>query len=581
MEFTVWAPRAERVDLVLDDGPLSMARHPDDWFTVDADAPHGSRYGYSLDSGPARPDPRGPWLPEGVHAPGRVYDHSEFVWTDATWRGRPWFEAVLYELHVGTFTPEGTFDAAAGHLPHLVALGVTHVELMPVCAFDGVAGWGYDGVAAWSVHEPYGGPDGLKRFVDSAHGMGLAVILDVVHNHLGPSGNYLNEFAPFSTDRVRTPWGDAVNLDGQGSDGVRDYFVDSVRAWLRDFHADGVRLDAVHELHDTRALTFLEELGDAVRQLSSELSRPLVTVAESDRNDPRTVQPSDVGGIAMTAQWDDDVHHALHAWLTGENQAYYADFALDPAASLDSVFSGGFFHAGTYSSFRGRVHGRPLAGTGVTGTDLVASLQTHDQIGNRAHGERLSQLVPHSRLAAGAALLLLGPFVPMLFMGEEWAASTPWLFFSAFPDPALAAAVTEGRQAEFAEHGWARSGVPDPQDPATVRRSVLDWSEPARPPHSAMLTWYRQLIALRHTHPDLRDPELREGTLTVDGPLAVMRRGSFTVVASLAEREMSVAVPAATEVVAGYDSAGGPVRVRNADGDHRVDLPPGAVGVVR
>lgn len=579
--FRVWAPRAQQVDLVLGDRRLPMDERPDGWFAVEAGATHGSHYGFSLDSGPVRPDPRGPWLPDGVHAPGRWYDHTAFSWSDTAWRGRDWSDSVLYEVHVGTFTAEGTFDAAVDHLSHLVELGVTHVELMPVCAFDGDAGWGYDGVAVWSVHQPYGGPDGLKRFIDAAHGAGLGVILDVVHNHLGPSGNYLSEFAPFTTDRVRTPWGEAVNLDGPGSDGVRAYFIDSVRAWLKDFHADGVRLDAVHELHDTRAVTLLEELGTTVHQMADERGRPLVIVAESDRNDPATVQPVARGGLGMTAQWDDDVHHALHAWLTGEAQGYYADFAADPAAALGAAYSGGFFHAGTYSSFRGRVHGRGLAGTGVTGANLVASLQTHDQVGNRAHGERLSHLVPTSHQAAGAALLLLGPFVPMLFMGEEWAASTPWLFFSSFPDPTLAASVTHGRRAEFADHGWMGAAPPDPQAPATVERSVLDWSERMGAPHAAMLAWYRQLIALRHEHAELRDPELRAGALVVDGPLALMRRGQFTVVASLAESSTSVPVPGAADVVAACTWGGGAAWVDRRGGAPTVKLPRESVAVVR
>ncbi len=564
--FEVWAPHARAVDLALDGTRTPLSPGCDGWFGTDIVAGHGDAYGFSVDGGPVRPDPRGVWLPDGVHSPGRAYDHGLFRWTDARWAGQAWDDAVLYELHVGTFTREGTFDAAAGRLDHLVEVGITHVELMPVAAFDGTAGWGYDQVALWSVHEPYGGPDGLKRFVDAAHSHGLAVLLDVVHNHVGASGNHLGEFGPYLTDRVRTPWGEAVNLDGPGSDQVRAFLIGSVEAWLRDFHADGVRLDAVHEMHDERAITFLEELSGRVDTLAEKLGRPLVVVAESDRNDPRTVMSRRDRGLGMTAQWDDDVHHALHAWLTGEAQGYYADFAADPPAALQAVYSGAFFHAGTYSSFRGRTHGRPVDTSRVPGHAFVASLQTHDQVGNRARGDRLGSLVPPSHLAAGAALLLLGPFVPMLFMGEEWAASTPWQFFSSFPDPALAAMVTAGRRAEFAEHGWSDAEVPDPQDPATAQRSRLDWSEIDEPEHRQMLDWYRTLIALREDYPELRDPRLDHVHLLVDSEHALLSRGGFRVAVNLAGDPWLVDLDATARMVAAFlvpDEAFGNVGTRH------------------
>ena len=579
-EVGVWAPRAQRVDLLLGSGTVAMTGAEDGWFRTHVEAEHGDGYAFSLDGGPARPDPRATWLPDGVHSPGRFYDHDRFDWSDAHWAGRRWADAVVYELHVGTFTESGTFDDAAERLDHLSSLGVTHVELMPVAALDGVAGWGYDGVAPWSVHEPLGGPDGLKRFVDAAHARGLAVLVDVVHNHLGPSGNYLADFGPYFTDRVTTPWGNAVNLDDVGSDQVRAYLLGSVQAWLRDFHADGVRLDAVHELHDNRALTFLEELAARVDALAEQLGRPLVVVAESDRNDPATVLPRRQHGLGMTAQWDDDVHHALHTWLTGESQGYYADFADDPARALRAVFSGAFFHAGTFSSFRGRTHGRPLDAHAVPGWRFVASLQTHDQVGNRAQGDRLSALVPPGRLAAGAALLLLGPFVPMLFMGEEWGASTPWQFFSSFPDPELAAAVTAGRRAEFGSHGWAERDVPDPQDPATLRRSRLNWSEPGTEPHAAMLQWYRTLIALRHAHPELRDPALPDVGLALDADTAVMARGPFRVVAWLGHAETAVPVPGAEQVVASFGTGDTP-RLDTDGATTHVVMPGESVAVLR
>ena len=578
-KIAVWAPNATAVDLVLDSGRVPMAGD-DGWFGAQVDVAHGERYGFSLDGGDTRPDPRATWLPEGVHKPGRVYDHDRFDWTDDEWAGRSWPDAIVYELHVGTFSPQGTFDGVIDRLAHLISLGVTHIELMPVAALDGVAGWGYDGVAPWSVHEPLGGPDGLKRLVDAAHAAGLAVLLDVVHNHLGPSGNYLAEFGPYFTDRVTTPWGDAVNLDAPGSDEVRDYLLGSVLSWLRDFHLDGVRLDAVHELHDTRALTFLEEIAAEVDELSTQLGRTLVVVAESDRNDPRTVAPRASNGLGMTAQWDDDVHHALHTWLTGESQGYYADFALDPAAAVQAVFSGAFFHAGTFSTFRGRTHGRPMDPATVPGWRFVASLQTHDQVGNRAQGDRLTTLVAPGRLAAGAAMLLLGPFVPMMFMGEEWGASTPWQFFSSFPDPDLAASVTAGRRAEFGSHGWDESDVPDPQDPATLERSRLDWDETRVQPHAALLDWYRTLTSLRHSDPALRDGALPV-PISVEGDLAVMTRGPFRVVAWIGSTTTTVPVPGSGQVVAAFAAGKQQPHLVDAGDDAGVLLPAESVAVLR
>jgi len=551
MTAALWAPYASSVDVV-----VGTQRHPaqrDDrgWFTAAVHPAHGETYGFVVDGRDPRPDPRGCWLPDGVHLPGRWYDHAGFGWTDDGWSATPWEQAVVYELHIGTFTDEGTFDGAVEHLPDLADLGVTHVEIMPVSAFDGTDGWGYDGVAPWSVHEPYGGPDGLKRFVDAAHAHGLAVVVDVVHNHLGPSGNYLADYGPYFTDRVTTPWGDAVNLDGPGSDQVREWLLGSVAAWLVDFHADGVRLDAVHELHDGRALTFLEEVAALVDRLADEQGRPLVCVAESDRNDPRTVLPRP-DGLGMTAQWDDDVHHALHVWLTGEAQGYYADFAADASQALRSVFAGAFFHTGTFSSFRGRVHGRAVDTAVLDGTRFVASLQTHDQVGNRAQGDRLTHLVPTQRLAAGAALLLLGPFVPMLFMGEEWAASTRWQFFTSFPDEELAQAVSDGRRSEFGDHGWAAADVPDPQDPQTVETSRLRWGERSVEPHASMLAWYRTLLRLRAGEPDLRDPSLPV-ELTADADQVTMRRGPLTVRAWLTGEQRTPGED--DEVVASYPGA--------------------------
>ncbi|MEV5906648.1 malto-oligosyltrehalose trehalohydrolase, partial [Streptomyces sp. NPDC052127] len=471
MQFEVWAPQAERVTLQCDGVTRALERDPEraGWWTGEAEAADGTRYGFAVDDGPVRPDPRSRRQPDGPDGLSAVVDQARHEWR-TQWSGRPLPGAVLYELHVGTYTPGGTLDAAAERLGHLAELGVTHVELMPVCAFPGRHGWGYDGVSPWAVHEPYGGPEALKRFVDRAHALGLGVVLDVVHNHLGPSGNYLPVFGPYFTETHHTPWGAAINLDAPGSDEVRAYLVGSALAWLRDYRLDGLRLDAVHALADTRACHFLEELSTAVDALAAETGRPLFLIAESDLNDPRLITPRRAGGLGLHAQWNDDFHHALHTALTGESQGYYADFARAPFAALAKTLTGGFFHDGTYSGFRGRHHGRPLDRTRLPAHRLLGYTQTHDQIGNRAQGDRLSASLSPGLLACAAALTLTAPFTPMLFMGEEWAAGTPWQYFTDHTDPELAEAVRRGRRREFAAHGWAEEDVPDPQDPATRER---------------------------------------------------------------------------------------------------------------
>ncbi|MFE4670273.1 malto-oligosyltrehalose trehalohydrolase [Streptomyces sp. NPDC056716] len=532
MQFEVWAPQAERVTLECAGRTRAMERDPGraGWWTGEAEAADGTRYGFALDGGPVRPDPRSRRQPDGPDGLSAVVDQARHAW-HAHWPGRPLPGAVLYELHVGTYTPEGTLDAAAARLEHLSELGVTHVELMPLCPFPGRHGWGYEGVSLWAVHEPYGGPDALKRFVDRAHALGLGVVLDVVHNHLGPSGNYLPEFGPYLTDTHHTPWGSAVNLDAPGSDEVRAHLLGSALAWLRDYRVDGLRLDAVHALADTRAYPFLEELSEAVDALAAEVGRPLFLIAESDLNDPRLITPRARGGLGVHAQWSDDFHHALHTTLTGESQGYYADFARAPFAALAKTLTGGYFHDGTYSGFRGRHHGRPLDRTRVAAHRLLGYAQTHDQIGNRAQGDRLSATLSPGLLACAATLTLTGPFTPMLFMGEEWAATTPWQFFTDHTDPQLADAVRRGRRREFASHGWAEDDVPDPQDPATRDRSCLDWSEPGSEPHARVLAWYRRLIAVRRDHPDLTNPDLSDLKVAYDETTRwlAFRRGDICV----------------------------------------------------
>ncbi|ANP50238.1 maltooligosyltrehalose trehalohydrolase [Streptomyces griseochromogenes] len=562
MQFEVWAPQADRVTLHCEDATRTLERDPErvGWWTGQARARDGSRYGYALDDGPVLPDPRSRRQPDGPDGLSAVVEHGRYTWRSA-WAGRDLPGAVLYELHVGTYTREGTLDAAAARLEHLVELGVSHVELMPLCPFPGRHGWGYEGVSPWAVHEPYGGPEALKRFVDRAHELGLGVVLDVVHNHLGPSGNHLPRFGPYFTDTHHTPWGAAVNLDAPGSDEVRAYFLGSALAWLRDYRIDGLRLDAVHALHDTRACTFLEELSAAVDGLAGELGRPLFLVAESDLNNPRIITPRAENGLGLHAQWNDDFHHAVHTALTGESQGYYADFARDPFAALAKTLTGGYFHDGTYSGFRDRGHGRPLDRSRVAAHRLLGYSQTHDQVGNRAQGDRLPALLSPGLLACAAALTLTAPFTPMLFMGEEWAAGTPWQFFTDHTDPELAEAVRRGRRREFAQHGWAEEDVPDPQDPATRERSCLDWSEPEREPHARVLAWYRRLIALRREQPDLTDPDLADTKVAYDREARwlAFRRGDVRVAVNLGKE--AAAIPLGSrraQVLAAWDPVAAP-----------------------
>jgi maltooligosyltrehalose trehalohydrolase len=541
MRFEVWVP-AKTVRIAVSGQERAMERDDDGWWRLDVpSAGPGDDYAYVLpDAASPLPDPRSPWQPQGVHGPSRVYDHSAFAWTDQAWTGRQLPGAILYEMHIGTFTPEGTFDAAIARLDHLVDLGVDLVELLPVNAFNGDYNWGYDGVCWYAPHQPYGGPDGLKRFVDAAHARGLGVVLDVVYNHFGPSGAYAPMFAPYLSSHGSNPWGDSINLDGPLSDEVRRYIADNVLMWLRDYHIDGLRLDAVHALVDHSAINLLEQLAVEVESLSAHLGRPLSLIAESDLNDPKLITPREAGGLGLTAQWDDDVHHALHTLLTGERQGYYGDFgSLD---CLQTVLEGAFFHAGTWSSFRQRRHGRPVSRSYVPGHRFVAFLQNHDQIGNRAVGDRLSALLSPGLLKVGATLLLTAPFTPMLFMGEEWAASSPWQFFTSHPEPELAAAVRTGRRREFAAHGWAEADVPDPQDPATFERSKLDWDEIAKPSHAEIFDLYKRLIGLRRAQPDLSDPWLSRVEVWHGDQFVVIRRGGCVVAANLAPVTQTVSL---------------------------------------
>lgn len=573
----LWSPYASSVELVTDTGRTPMNRADGDWWTCDAVLGDGDSYAFSLDGGDPRPDPRGAALPEGPNGWSQWYDAGAFDWTDDAWTGRELAGSVIYETHVGTFTPDGTLDSAVERLPHLVDLGVDVVELLPLGSFPGQHNWGYDGVAPYSVHEAYGGPAALARFVDAAHGHGLAVCLDVVYNHLGPDGNYLGEVGPYFTDKHATPWGQGLNLDGPDSDEVRRWVLDNVQQWLRDFHVDGLRLDAVHELHDESALHVLEEMAREVDQLAAATGRVRWLVAESDRNDPRTVTPRGeglaVGGQGLDGQWADDIHHALHVALTGETQGYYYDFTGPEA--LPKVLGTPFFHDGTHSTFRGRRHGRPVDAETVPGWRFVASLQTHDQVGNRALGDRLSgaQLgLETGVLACGAAMLLTSPYTPMLFMGEEWGARTPWQFFTDHTNPEIARLTAEGRRGEFGSHGWAADDVPDPQDPATFTNSKLDWSEPSRAPHRRLLGWYRDLLALRRAEPDLRDARLGGSDVSWTDRRLSVRRGGHLVLVNLSGSSWDV--DATGEVALSWEPD---VTVQ----DGRVSVPAGTAVVLR
>jgi len=541
------------------------------WWMADvADAGPGTDYGFRVDGGPMRPDPRSAWQPAGIDGPSRLVDHGAFAWHDQEWRGLHLPSAVLYELHIGTFTPAGTFDGAIERLDHLVDLGVDGVELLPVAEFSGDRGWGYDGVDLFAPHHAYGGPDGLKRLVDACHARGLGVVMDVVYNHLGPAGNYLAEFGPYFTDSHSTNWGWAVNYDDADSGGVRSFVIENAVMWLRDYHCDGLRLDAVHAIKDESASHVVSALAGAVQELAGHVRRPLFVVAESDRNDPQLVRPKAAGGWGVDAVWADEFHHALHAVLTGETSGYYADFgSLD---QLAQALQQAWVYTGEYSPFRRRVHGRPP--DGLSGSSFVVFLQNHDQVGNRATGGRITSVCSLGRAKVGAALTILSPFVPLLFQGEEWASDTPFLYFTDHRDPDLGAAVSSGRRNEFKAFGWAPGDVPDPQDPLTFARSKLDWDSLGSPGHAEMLDWYRELIALRRRWPELTDGRRDLVAVAFDESQRwlTMTRGPVVVAVNLGATALTVDVPSATLLLAGSSPG-----VAVADG--KITLPPDAVAV--
>ena len=523
VDFRIWAPRAERLSVEIEGGPtLPMQRHPDGLFELRAPGLRpGSRYRFAFPDGRRRPDPAARLQEGSVHEASTVFD-AAFDWTDAGWRGVPLTELVTYELHTGTFTPEGTLDAVVPRLAALKRLGITAVEPMPLAAFDGERGWGYDGVLLYAVHRAYGGPRALQRLVDACHAQGLAVILDVVYNHLGPSGNYLREFGPYFTRRHSTPWGEAVNFDGPESRMARELVIQNALYWVRDFHVDGLRLDAVHSILDDSPRHILEELNDRVQALAAELGREVHVIAESDLNEPRLVHRKEQGGYGLAAQWSDDLHHALHTLLTGERGGYYVDFgSLD---DLAQAYRHAYVYTGQHSAHRKRAHGRSTAG--LSGRRFVVAAQNHDQVGNRAMGDRLSASLPPEALRLAAAAAILSPFLPLVFMGEEYGETAPFQYFTSFPDEALGRAVSEGRRREFESFAW-QGELPDPQEPRTFERSKLDWSLAEREPHASTRAWYQALLTLRKRRATLRNDRLEDVSTERQGDntLLVHRQG--------------------------------------------------------
>lgn len=531
-EWRVWAPQIMQVDLVLLDGTgrasqtHRMAIHKYGFFACRLDhIAVGQRYGYRLNGGPIRPDPASVSQPEGVHLPSAVWRATDFEWTDQRWRGRPLQDLTIYELHVGTFTPEGTFSAIIPRLDDLQDLGINTIELMPVAQFPGTRGWGYDGVDWFAVQNSYGGPSGLLQLVDACHARGIGVILDVIYNHFGPEGNYFGEYGPVYSSRHHTPWGAAINYDGPSCHPVRDFVLDNVRQWIRDFHIDGLRLDAVHAIYDESPTHILAEIKQAADEEAERICQKVCVIAESNLNDVRLLDERARNGYGLDAQWSDDFHHCVHSLLTGELDGYYADFH-SPAEQLVKALNDVFVHDGCYSSFRGRNHGAPVGEH--SGERFIVNIQTHDQVGNRARGDRFGTLLSPAKRRLAAGLLLLAPHVPMLFMGEEYGETRHFPFFCDFGDEALQEAVRRGRRAEFSKFDWDGE-LPDPNAAATFESAILNWNWPAGSDAGGLRNLYRTLLSLRRTHPALRNFTRRDARLVPGGndeKVLLLSRGS-------------------------------------------------------
>jgi len=503
-EFILWAPFRSSVKLkILTSEERIISLRPVErgyWRAEVEDIPAGTRYLYILDESVERPDPASFYQPKGVHGPSEVVDHAEFEWNDADWSPPATHQMIIYELHIGTFTEEGTFDGAIAKLDHLVELGINMVELMPVAQFSGWRNWGYDGVYPYAVQNSYGGPNALKRFVNECHRRGIGVILDVVYNHLGPEGNYLRDFGPYFTDSYSTPWGEAINLDGPYSDEVRDFFINNAIYWMEQYHIDALRLDATHTIFDMRPEHFLSELKRRTTERASQLKRRFYLIAETNLNDPKLVRPSSKGGYGLDGMWNEDFHHSIHSFLTGQRDGYYVDYGK--MEHILKCLNDGFTYTGQYSEFRKRSHGAPVSD--IAYHRFIAFLQNHDQVGNRPLGERLSVLVPFQALKAAAVVLFLSPFVPLIFMGEEFAEENPFFYFIDHQDPALVKAVREGRKKEFEDFHWPES-PPDPKAEKTFYRSKINWQRLNMSREKGLFELYRQLIRLRKEESALKN----------------------------------------------------------------------------
>lgn len=552
--FSVWAPYRTSVIVEVEGKRHAMQSEKRGWWhAIVGDADHGSDYTFLLDEDPqGYPDPRSAWQPYDVHKASRVFDHNRFNWTDCAFSPVALSDAIIYEIHIGTFTALGTFLAAEERLEEIRELGITHIELMPLHSFPGRFGWGYDGVALFAPPEVYGGPEALQHFVNACHSHQLAVLIDVVYNHFGPVGNYTGKFGPYTTENHNTPWGAAVNLEDSGSTEVRRFFCDNALMWLRDYHFDGLRIDAIQTFVDRSATHFLEQLSQEVDQLSTELNRSYVLIAESDLNDPRVVLPrfdhggSPTFGYGIDAQWNDDFHHALFALLTGQRRSYYRDFGL--LAKLVMSLASVFVFNGGYSEYRGRNHGR-LVGD-IDRNKFVGYIQNHDQIGNQPHGARIVAIAGMRKARLAAAVILTSPFVPMLFQGEEFAASSPFLYFAQHDDPGISRAVFDGRRREHEYDGSAET-IPDPGADSSFEGSKLNWEERDRGEHAQMLDWYRSLIQLRRLTPSLRDgrPESTRVVFDESKGWLSLRRGSVDLYFNFGDSRISLEVSESSGVI--------------------------------
>ncbi|MGZ5477067.1 MAG: malto-oligosyltrehalose trehalohydrolase [Thermoanaerobaculia bacterium] len=540
-EFRVWAPNLDGVELHIvapEDRRVALQKNADGYHQAIVDrCPAGTRYFFVLD-GRERADPASRLQTDSVHGPSEVVGRA-FAWSDSGWTGLPLEQYVIYEMHVGTFTREGTFDAAIGHLHDLQDLGITAVELLPIGQFPGGRNWGYDGVYVGAAQNSYGGPLGLKRFVGACHARGLAVLLDVVYNHLGPEGNYLSEYGPYFTDRYRTPWGLAVNLDGPHSDHVRWFFIHNALQWIDEFHIDGLRVDAVHAIVDHTAEPFLQDLTTAVRTRAQQLGRRVYTIAETDLNDPRVIVPAEQLGLGFDSQWNDDYHHSLHTLLTGERDGYYAGYGK--ASDLARVIKNGYLYVGQHSVYRGRKYGAKPQTT--DGSKFVVFAQNHDQVGNRMAGDRLSTIVSPRKLRLAAAAIVLSPFIPMLFMGEEYGETAPWQYFTSHADADLIEAVRKGRLEEFDDFEW-KGQPPDPHDVETFNRSKLNRDLLKREEHASLRRLYKELLRLRRETPSLHNLDLAAIEVHADDDrrVIVTVRGDVIVAFNFSGHEQTVEV---------------------------------------